>query len=145
MICRFKLQDAVGLGAASGTVVAGTQADEDGSFAFEVTDGTISGQVFKARGPDVALAGVRVWLVQEMWRGLPVERYAVLVDDGYWGVRVQGTEFRAAPFAETFVMGYRLQGRVLENGAPIQGAQVSLETELATESDGRVLFWDSQE
>jgi len=90
MICRFKMQDAVGLGAAGGTVVAGTQADGDGLFEFAVTDGTIRGQVFKARGPDVALAGVRVWLVQEMWRGVAVERYAVLVDDGYWGVRCRG-------------------------------------------------------
>lgn len=145
MICRFKMQDAVGLGAASGKVVAGTQAGGDGLFEFAVTDGTIRGQVLKARGPDVALAGVRVWLVQEMWRGVAVERYAVLVDDGYWGVRVQGTEFRAAPFEETFVMGYRLQGRVLENGVAVASAQVSLETELATETDGRVVFWDSQE
>ncbi|GAH46796.1 unnamed protein product, partial [marine sediment metagenome] len=75
----------------------------------------------------------------------PTGRYVLMVDDPYWGRRIQPTEFSEAPLTESFTMGYRLTGRILEDGEPVENANVSLELALETVEEGRVVCWDSLE
>jgi hypothetical protein len=72
-------------------------------------------------------------------------RFALLVDDAYWGRRVQPGAFVAAPLGEDIVMGYRLSGSIRREGAPLAGEPVSLEVRLQTAEDGVVVLWDSEE
>ena len=144
MRTRFCLGDTLWLGEAEGVVVEGAPAS-GGSVQFERGGSTIDGTAFKARSPDAALPDAQIWLVQEVIDGSPQPRYALMVDDAYWGLRVQPAEFAEAPFSETFVMGYRLRGRVLRSGVPVSQANVSLEAHLTTCEDGEVVLWDSEE
>lgn len=131
----------VGVTVARGQTIAGT-------VAFETPDGTVTAHVYEAREPDVALNGVQVYLLEalpEEEATEPTGRYAVMVDDPWWGRRIEPAEFAAAPMSRHVTMGYRLRGRILEDGAAVAGANVSLELELDSVEDGRVVAWDSLE
>jgi hypothetical protein len=118
----------------------------DGIVVFTVAEGAVSAEVYKARGPDVTLDGVAVYLVEELADGgTRTGRYAIMVDDPYWGRRVQPAQFEEAPFAETFVMGYRVKGRVLQDGEAVGNAKVSLEGTTSDDSGVTSTFWDSLE
>lgn len=144
MQTRYALGDTVLLGGRQGVVVEGQRA-VGGEFEFLTPGGSVGGSVLKAAAPAVALAGAQVWLVQEVANGEKQPRYAVMVDDAYWGLRVQPAEFTDGPLDERFIMGYRLRGRVLEDGHPVAGARVSFEVRVTTAEDGEVVFWDSEE
>lgn len=144
MDTRYRLGDGITLGDGEGLITGGARA-WGGEVEFETEDGAVRGTVLKCRGPDVALEGAQVWLVEEMAGGGPAGRYALMVDDAYWGVRIEPAEFAAAPLDEVIVMGYRLRGKVLSDGEPVAGANVSLEARLATVDDGEVVLWDSEE
>ncbi len=117
-----------------------------GVAVFDLAEGQVEANVYKARDPDVVLGGVAVYLVQRLdTEGQLVEEYVVMVDDEYWGRRIQPEAFQEAPFAETFVMGYRLRGQILHDGVPQEGANVSFEVVLDTAADGEVIVWDSEE
>jgi len=123
----------------------------NGQVVFETSSGDVTATVYKARTPDVTLENVAVYLVQKLsdtWRdGEPYElldEYAVMVDDVYWGRRVEPAGYAAAPYSVTFVMGYRVRGRILHDGEPVEGANVSLEG-VCEGVDGTATFWDSQE
>lgn len=125
-----------------------------GVVSFETAAGVVTGRVHKAREPEVVLDGVDVYLVAQIapeamdFRtpvGALTERYAVMVDDPYWGRRLQPDAFSAPPLDETFVMGYRVQGRVLQDGVPVAGANVSLEGVTVDQEGLASRFWDSQE
>ncbi len=119
-----------------------------GTVSFDTPGGPVTAYVYKARSEDVALNGACVYLVEEMpdeRDHAPTSRYAVMVDDAYWGRRIQPSEFREGPLTESFTMGYRLEGRTLQDGEPIENANVSLELSLETAEDGRVVCWDSLE
>jgi hypothetical protein len=140
-------REIVQLGQAQGMTIARTQTTS-GVAAFDTPDGTVSAYVYKARSPDVPLEGARVYLLEmlpEEGETEPTERYAVMVDDPWWGRRIQPAEFCAAPHTEYVTMGYRLAGRLLEDGQPAAGENVSLELELATVQDEGVVVWDSLE
>lgn len=148
-------QEVVRLGQAQGvTVLRGFSSGGQVVFSAQddgVLGGDVVASVYKARNPDVVLENVAVYLVQRLaptWQpGQPyvtVDEYAVMVDDPYWGRRIQGSEFREAPFGETFVMGYRVKGRILHNGVPAAEANVSLEGRIEGPF-GSAIFWDSQE
>jgi len=145
MQTQFALGDKTTLGGKLGVIVDGTCATATGEFEFSTAGGSVQGTVLKAQDPDVVLVSAQVWLVEEMEEEQPAGRYAVMVDDPYWGLRIQAAAFAEAPIDEILVMGYRLAGRVLENGTPIAGANVSFEVTLTTDEDGDVLLWDSEE
>jgi hypothetical protein len=132
--------EVIQLGQASGTVVAQTTS-ANGQAQFSTSSGVVTGYVYQARNPDVNLDGVQVCLVQEQGTGL----YAVMVDDPYWGRRIQPAQFGEAPCTETFIMGYRLTGIIQRQGVPVAAAPVSFEVTLQTAEDGEVRFWDSEE
>jgi hypothetical protein len=138
---RLQKGDEFVVGGVVGRLIAGT-VTVAGAYELPTPAGAVSGNVWKARGPDEPLNGVQVWLVEST---VASGRYCVLVDDAYWGLRAQPAEFQSAPFREDFVMGYRLSGQVLRNGEPVAGAPVSLEVRVATAEDGEVVFWDSEE
>lgn len=130
-----------GVTVARGQTIAGT-------VAFETPDGTVTAHVYEARDPDVALNGVQVYLLEalpEEGTAEPTGRYAVMVDDPWWGRRIEPAGFRAAPMTRQVTMGYRLKGRILEDGEPVADANVSLELVLESVEDGRVVAWDSLE
>ncbi len=137
----------VEFGAACGITV-GVAQTTSGTASFSTAGGVVSAHVYKARTPDVALEGVTVYLLEELpAQGVdtPTGRFAVMVDDPYWGRRIQGAAFVAAPFEADVVMGYRLKGRVLESGTAVDDGNVSLQIELQTADDGSVVLWDSLE
>ncbi|MFQ6133598.1 MAG: hypothetical protein ACE5R4_16275 [Armatimonadota bacterium] len=105
---------------------------------FETPAGLIVVFVYKARNPDVDLPGVEVTLLEE--GGTPA-RYRVMVDDPWWGRRIQPAEFKEAPFTEHIVMGYRLEARTLLDGVPQNGEGLSLELVWETAEDGEVVGW----
>ncbi len=117
-----------------------------GLASFVTPEGTASAYVYRAKDPDVALDGAWGYLVEEISdEGELLGRYALMVDDDYWGRRIQPQEFTPAPLTEELVMGYRLEGQILHDGVPQDEANVSLEVTLDTAEDGEVVFWDSEE
>ncbi len=119
-----------------------------GSVSFETPEGTLTADLYEARSPDVVLNGAPVYLLEAMAEEgaeAPTGRYALMVDDPWWGRRIQPAAFVEGPLSEEFTMGYRLKGRILEDGTPVEGANVSLELELQTVEDGPVICWDSVE
>ncbi len=140
-------REVVRLGGKSGVTVDRAQVT-GGMAAFATPDGTVTAHVHKARDPDLPLEGAWVYLLEmapEDDDAAPTGRYALMVDDPWWGRRIQPAQFAEAPLAEQFTMGYRLRGRILESGQPVADANVSLELELAGVEDGRVIAWDSLE
>ncbi len=140
-------REIVELGGERGVTVARTQTIA-GTAAFDTPGGAVTVHAYKARDPDVALNGVDVYLL-EMVPGEDLEepsgRYAVMVDDPWWGRRIQPAAFSEAPLTEHVTMGYRLKGRILQDGESVADANVSLELELDSIEDGRVVCWDSLE
>lgn len=143
----------VRLGKSEGLTVA-RETTSSGVASFSTPEGTITAYVYKARNPDVMLNGAQVVLVQRIEResrgflARPprlVNEYAVMVDDPYWGRRVQPAEFREGPYSESFVMGWRVKGRVLQGGEAVAGARVSLEGVTADAQGVETRFWDSLE
>jgi len=119
-----------------------------GTVSFETPGGSATAHVYKARSPDVTLDGAYVYLVEELpaqGDDEPTGRYVLMVDDPYWGRRIQPATFQEGPITESFTMGYRLTGRILEESEPVANANVSLELALETAEDGRVICWDSLE
>jgi len=117
-----------------------------GIASFAVPDGDLTAAVYKAKDPDVALDGAWVYLVEQISdAGELLGRYALMVDDVYWGRRIQPAEFTEPPLTEEFVMGYRLEGEIRHDGVPQDEANVSLEVTLSTTEDGQIQFWDSEE
>ncbi len=140
-------REIVQLGDERGVTVARAQTIA-GTAAFETPGGTVTAHVYQARDPDVALNGVHVYLLEMLpaeGAEEPSERYAVMVDDAWWGRRIQPAEFVEAPLTEHVTMGYRLLGRILEDGQPVAEANVSLELVLSSVEDGPVICWDSLE
>lgn len=143
--------EVIGLGGRRGLAIA--RASSGATVTFETADGAIAADVLKAREPDEALVGADVYLVEELAPEAerigcspaqgegPVRRYAVMVDDAYWGRRVQPSEFAEAPFDETLVMGYELSIEIHNNGTPVADAIVSLEIEWDTDQDGSSKGW----
>jgi hypothetical protein len=108
----------------------------------------VTAYVHKARSPDVPLDGAQVYLLEELpedGASEPTGRFAVMVDDPWWGRRIQPAQCALAPLTEDLTMGYRLHGRLLEDGEPAAGENVSLELELTGVQDERVVLWDSVE
>ncbi len=143
-------QEIIQLGQTQGVTVQRVYTSQ-GQALFETAQGEITAAVYKARQPDVPLENVAVYLVQRLsadWQpGQPfelLEEYVLMVDDPYWGRRIQPAGFTQAPFHEIFVMGYRIKGRILHNGEPIAGANVSLEG-IQQGIMGESVFWDSLE
>ncbi|NPV46497.1 MAG: hypothetical protein HPY69_06050 [Armatimonadetes bacterium] len=143
----------VQLGGQWGVTVA-RKRTSGGLVSFEAAGGVVTGRVYKALEPDTVLDGADVYLVEQIaleamdFRtpvGALTGKYVVMVDDPYWGRRLQPEEFCAPPLDETFVMGYRVRGRVLHNGAPVEGANVSLEGITVDHQGVESRFWDSQE
>ncbi len=119
-----------------------------GSASFTTADGTITAHVYKARTPDVMLDAVTVYLVEELPEAgvpEPTGKYVVMVDDPYWGRRIEPASFASAPFERHVTMGYRLQGQILESGTAVASANVSLKLNLQTAEDGGAIVWDSLE
>lgn len=119
---------------------------------FVVSGGTLRALVYKALSPEVALHGAQVWLVQRIAPGQEGEaepelwdEYVLMVDDTYWGRMIAPGEFAAGPFEQTFVMGYRVKGRILHDGVPMNEANVSLEGVIEDAQGRQGLFWDSLE
>ncbi len=122
------------------------QRTSDGMALFDMPEGQVEAHIFKAREPDVVLNGVSVYLVQLLGAGgALLEKYTLMVDDEYWGMRIQPAAFSPPPFAETFVMGYRLRGQILHDDVPQADANVSIEVTLNTAEDGQTVLWDSEE
>lgn len=135
------------LGQRTGITVARART-EQGVAELETPGGTMVARVLKAASPDVTLDGAWVYLVEELpasGESRPTGRYALMVDDSYWGRRIQPAEFVEPPQSETIQIGYRLRGRVLENGQPVAEANVSLQLTLQTAEHGTVTAWDSLE
>ena len=140
-------QEIVRLGDARAMTVERQRA-QNGVAAFDTPDGTMTAYVYKARSPDVPLDGAWVYLLEELpaeGESQPTGRYAVMVDDQWWRRRIEPAQFAGAPLTEHVTMGYRLKGRLLEDGQAAAGENVSLEVELASVDDGRVVLWDSLE
>ena len=116
-----------------------------GRVEIQTPQGLVSCWVYQERNPDVPLEVVEVALVEEQENGRGVGRYALMVDDPYWGRRLQPAAFAEPPWDETFVMGYRLRGQVRRYDVGAVGAVVSLEVTLQTDEDETVRFWDSEE
>lgn len=139
-------------GAAEIMVIGGTegvvierQIAPGGSASFTTSQGLVTCQVYKARTPEVRLEGATVCLLQRRSESGELEdAYAVMVDDPYWGRVVGPSAFAKAPFEVDLVVGYRVKGRVLRDGVPVKGANVSLEG-LVTTGTGQARFWDSLE
>ena len=133
------------LGQARGVVVDGKRT-VSGVASFATAEGTITAYVYKARQPNEVLSGAWVYLVEKLTaHGELTAEYVLMVDDAYWGRRIQPAEFKSSPFAEEFVMGYRLTGQILHDGEAQEGANVSLEVTLRTADDQLTTFWDSEE
>lgn len=120
-----------------------------GHVVFATPGGDVEADVFKALEPDVALENVAVYLVQKLDTDgqMLLEEYALMVDDPYWGRRVQGnggSGYEPPPYNDVFVMGYRIQGRILHDGEPVNEAKVSLGG-VVEDSGGTAIFWDSLE
>ena len=135
----------VALGSQRGIVVAEALTDAHGQAVFRRHGAVIEAQLWKATGPDVPLVGARVCLLARLEGGLPTDAHALLADDPYWGRRIGPAQFRTGSLAQQIVLGYRLQGRIRQDGEPIAGANVSLEGELHDAVHGPALFWDSLE
>ncbi|MBU0611383.1 MAG: hypothetical protein KKI08_26120 [Armatimonadetes bacterium] len=123
----------------------------NGQVVFATGGGEVTAVVYKARTPDEVLENVAVYLVQKLadgWRaGEPYElldEYTVMVDDVHWGRRIEPARYEGSPYIVTFVMGYRVRGRILADGEPVEGANVSLEG-VCDGVGGQATFWDSQE
>ncbi|MFP3904941.1 MAG: hypothetical protein ACLFWB_11920 [Armatimonadota bacterium] len=140
--------EVIQLGAERGMVVDEAWCDAAGHVGFSVAAESIEADVYKARTPDVALVGARVCLVARLQDGEPVDEYALMVDDEYWGRRVQPAEFQPPAYFDSavqFCMGYRLEGSILEDGQPVADANVSLEGVLIDADGEEARFWDSLE
>ena len=135
----------VALGSQRGIVVAEALTDAHGQAVFRRHGAVIEAQLWKATGPDVPLVGARVCLLARLEGGLPTDAHALLADDPYWGRRIGPAQFRTGSLAQQIVLGYRLQGRIRQDGEPVAGANVSLEGELHDAVHGPALFWDSLE
>ena len=138
------------LGERQGIVVAEGLTDGNGYVSFERNGAQIEGYVRKAISPTVALGGARVSLVALLEGGETGSAHVLMVDDEYWGRRIQPESFQGGSFSEEFVMGYRLKGRILEDGEPVADANVSLEGVLAHapeagQDEETAVFWDSLE
>ncbi len=136
----------VSLGGNQGRVAA--QGVADGNGYVRLTCGSVVAEatVLRCAGPDVPIAGCTVALLMEVDdQGADTGRAAVMADDDWWGRRIQPAEFAPGPISERLVMGYRLGGQILHDGAPTADANVSLEGTLSTAEDGDVVFWDSEE
>ncbi len=130
------------------TVTVARQQTQSGVAAFDTPGGIVSAYVYKARSPDVPLNGADVYLLEEVPQQEapgPTGSYALMVDDPWWGRRIQPAQPASAPLTAEITMGYRLRGRLLEDGQPAAGENVSLELELASVHDGTVIAWDSVE
>ena len=106
---------------------------------FETPGGLVTVYVYKARDPDVELSGVEVTLLEE--EGSSPPRYRVMVDDPWWGRRIQPAQYTPPPFTEHIVMGYRLEARTLLDGLPQNGEGLSLEVTWQTAEDGQAVGW----
>ncbi len=133
------------LGTQQGIVVAEAFTDASGAAAFERAGAAVQAQVYKALAPQVALVGARTCLVALLEGGAPTAAHVLMIDDEYWGRRIQPAGFQTGDLSEQFVMGYRLQGKVLENGEPVENANVSLEATLLDGNGNPAVFWDSLE
>ena len=138
------LGEIIYLGDSQGVTVE-VVASTDGMAVFAPEEGLVTNYIYQARNPDVELNGVNVFLVAEKQGGQFTGRYAVMVDDAYWGRRIQPSRFMEPPFTETLVMGYRLAGTILHDEVPQEGANVSLAVALEAVEDQQVIFWDSEE
>ena len=98
--CQYQLGDTVRLGGAQGIIVEGAAA-ADGEVVFSTPEGDVAATVLKAAGPGVVLPEVQVWLVRRSGEG--PGHYALMVDDAYWGVRVQPAEFSEPGISRSFV------------------------------------------
>jgi hypothetical protein len=107
---------------------------------FHTPDGDVTANVFKARSPDVELSGVQVSLLEES-DAQGGARYAVMVDDPWWGRRIQPVPYQPAPFTTDIVMGYRIEARILIDHEPTNGEGLSLELTWHTAEDGPVVGW----
>ncbi len=144
-------REVVALGGKHGLTVAHQKSGA--TVVFETPEGTVSARVLKAETPDEYLDNVDVHLVEEVTDeaediesdpsegGELTGRYAVMVDDPYWGRRIQPAAFTEAPLSETFVMGYELTIQVVKGAAPVENATVSLALEWLTDDDGVVKGW----
>jgi hypothetical protein len=139
-----QLGEIIQLGPDTGVVVA-LVASVGGMAIFSYDGGVATAYVYQARDPDVQLDGAAVGLIQQQVDGQNVAAYALLVDDPYWGRRIQPAQFSALPLTESFTLGYRLSGQIQENGVGVRYAPVSFAVTLQTAEDGPVLFWDSEE
>ena len=139
-----QLGEIIQLGQDSGSVVA-LAASLGGEAILAGADGAATAYVFQAREPDVELDGVNVGLIQQQVDGQNTGQYALMVDDPYWGRRIQPASFSPLPLSENFTMGYRLSGQIRENGVGVGGATISFAVTLQTAEDGAVQFWDSEE
>ncbi len=140
-------REIVRLGAARGMTIERAQT-VGGVASFSTPGGSVSASVHKARNPDVPLEGAWVYLLEMLpddGAAEPTGRYALMVDDPWWGRRIAPAQFAEAPLATQITMGYRLTGRLLENGTPAAGENLSLELELTSVHDGCVIAWDSVE
>ena len=133
------------LGTQQGITVAEAITDASGYAAFTRDGAQIEAHVYKALLPNVALAGAKVCLVAMLQGGEPTSACVLMVDDEYWGRRIQPASFRTGSFSEQFVMGYRLKGKILDNDEPVENANVSLEGELVDAEGNASTFWDSLE
>ncbi|MFQ6098929.1 MAG: hypothetical protein ACE5O2_14460, partial [Armatimonadota bacterium] len=107
---------------------------------FHTPDGDVTANVYKARNPDAELPGVQVSLLSETDdEGVTV--YAVMVDDPWWGRRIEPVPYQRAPFTTDIVMGYRIEARVVIDDVPTNGEGVSLELRWWTVEDGEVVGW----
>jgi hypothetical protein len=139
-------EEFVWLGSQRGRVAAEATTDETGCA--QLAAGNLAGAatVLKCGEPDVPLVGARVVLLAEVGgTGQDTGKCALMVDDPWWGRRVQPAAFGLPALDERFTMGYRLAGRILHDGVPQADADISLEGCLVTEDDGAVHFWDSEE
>lgn len=121
------------IGETTATEVAATTADARGGYRFETDCGIVEGTVYKARTPDVPLPAVAVKLLRDESCST---KYFVMVTDPYWGLRIQPYPAKEPPFTEDFVMGYRLEVQVKQEGVPLNGEGVSLQVEWTTLEDG---------
>jgi len=133
------------LGAQQGVTVAEASTDASGYVAFTRDGAQIEAHVYKALAPEVALVGARVCLVALLQGEEPTSAHVLMVDDEYWGRRIQPASFRTGSFGEQFVMGYRLKGKILNNDEPVENANVSLEGTLVDAEGNAATFWDSLE
>jgi hypothetical protein len=138
------LGEVIALGQSQGLTVA-VQRSTEGLALFSRPEGYITVYLYEARNPDFILENADVFLIAEQHEGEFTGRYAVMVDDAYWGRRIQPARFMEPPFTETLVMGYRLCGIIKHQGVPQSGVPVSLEVVLQTAEDGPAFFWDNEE